>query len=359
MASSPPPDPAPVPARRLSRGVGVAMAAAILLAIGPMPWTRLVGGERIVDPVVVSEPLRGVTQPQREAGGQLILREAWQLRSRDTEFGGFSGMVVEGPRSLALFSDTGRILRLHIDRDGRLSRVRHGRLLKNTGDQAGKFGSDIEAATRDPVTGRTWIATELWYSVRRLDDALVRIVASRRPAAIAAWPTNGGAESLVRLRDGRFLIVSERGWTHERREALLYPADPTIPGPDRGAKLSLVDPGFGAPTDAALVDRDRILLLHRKIGLRPLFSAAVTSIDVADVRPGAVLTATPVARLGPTGVGENMEAMAVEREGARTFVWIASDDNLNVWQRTILLRYEWIAPQPRTTPGVHAKTATR
>ena len=329
----------------------MALAAATLLLIGPMPWTRLVGGELIVDPIVVAEPLTGLTQPRGEVGGRLILREAWQLKSRDTAFGGYSGMVVEGPRRLALFSDTGRILRFRIDPDGRLSGVRHGRLLKSTGDQAGKFGSDIEAATRDPTTGRTWIATELWYSVRRLDDKLVRIVASRRPAAIAAWPTNGGAESMVRLRDGRFLIVAERGWTHERRDALLYPEDPTTPGPDRGAALSLVDPGFGAPTDAALVSANRILLLHRKVGLSPLFSAAVTSIDVADVRPGAILTAQPVARLGPTGVGENMEAMAVEHEGGRTFVWMASDDNLQVWQRTLLLRYEWVAPD--------AKTATR
>jgi hypothetical protein len=35
---------------------------------------------------------------------------------------------------------------------------------------------------------------------------------------------------------------------------------------------------------------------------------------------------------------DNMEAQSVTRENGRTIVWIASDDNLNPIQRTILLK---------------------
>jgi hypothetical protein len=34
-----------------------------------------------------------------------------------------------------------------------------------------------------------------------------------------------------------------------------------------------------------------------------------------------------------------MEALAVEREGGRTILWIASDDNFNPLQRTLLLKF--------------------
>jgi hypothetical protein len=34
-----------------------------------------------------------------------------------------------------------------------------------------------------------------------------------------------------------------------------------------------------------------------------------------------------------------MEALAVERDGARTIIWIASDDNFNPMQRTLLMKF--------------------
>ena len=33
--------------------------------------------------------------------------------------------------------------------------------------------------------------------------------------------------------------------------------------------------------------------------------------------------------------------MAVEPEGDGYAIWMASDDNINRWQRTLLLRLEW------------------
>ena len=41
---------------------------------------------------------------------------------------------------------------------------------------------------------------------------------------------------------------------------------------------------------------------------------------------------------GPVTV-DNMEALDVTREGGKTIVWVASDDNLNALQRTLLLKF--------------------
>jgi hypothetical protein len=35
-----------------------------------------------------------------------------------------------------------------------------------------------------------------------------------------------------------------------------------------------------------------------------------------------------------------MEALALRRDGGRTFLYIASDDNLNSLQRTLLMKFE-------------------
>ena len=37
---------------------------------------------------------------------------------------------------------------------------------------------------------------------------------------------------------------------------------------------------------------------------------------------------------------DNMEALSVTREGGRTIVRLASDDNFMRWQRTLLLEFE-------------------
>jgi hypothetical protein len=66
--------------------------------------------------------------------------------------------------------------------------------------------------------------------------------------------------------------------------------------------------------------------------------------EIGDGVSGAV-GPREIARFGAPLLVDNMEALAVRREGERRFVYLASDDNFNALQRTLLLKFE-LLPEP-------------
>ncbi|WP_163365749.1 esterase-like activity of phytase family protein, partial [Enterobacter asburiae] len=61
----------------------------------------------------------------------------------------------------------------------------------------------------DPATGQIWVGFERYNAIWRYDDGLTRAERSVEPAAMRDWSENGGPESMVRLRDGRFVAIGE------------------------------------------------------------------------------------------------------------------------------------------------------
>jgi hypothetical protein len=53
-------------------------------------------------------------------------------------------------------------------------------------------------------------------------------------------------------------------------------------------------------------------------------------------------------RLKPPLNIDNMEALSVEQRGDQTIIWMASDDNHNPLQKTLLLKFTW---EPVARPG--------
>ena len=97
-------------------------------------------------------------------------------------------------------------------------------------------------------------------------------------------------------------------------------------------------------TDAAELPDHRVVVLMRRFSaaaglssLTPGFSAAVALFDPGEIQAGATIRLDVLAMLAPPLTVDNMEALAVERRGTRTLLWIASDDNFFVAQRTLLL----------------------
>jgi hypothetical protein len=54
---------------------------------------------------------------------------------------------------------------------------------------------------------------------------------------------------------------------------------------------------------------------------------------------GALISGEEIAVLRTPVAVDNMEGLSVTSEGGRTIVWIASDDNFNPLQRTLLLKF--------------------
>lgn len=276
--------------------------------------------------------------PSRRPVGRLRYLAGWELRSPDPRFGGISALARDGSGFVAL-GDTGHIIRFALDRRGRVTEASIAALPAGPGRSDLKSDRDAEAMTRDPRTGRIWVSFENTNAIWRYAPGFVRGEGGARPEAMRRWPANGGAETLVRLRDGRFVVLAEEAVTAPGvNVALLFASDPVGSG-KAPVQFGYRPPEGYVPTDAVELPIGRLLVLNRRYRVLEGVSAILTVVDLRALRAGTVLTGREIATLRPPLTVDNMEALAVEQAGGRTILWIASDNNFSGWQRTLLLKF--------------------
>lgn len=272
--------------------------------------------------------------------GPLRLVGAWRLDSPNRHFHSYSALVMLDDGQLLAGSDRGRMLRFAppgaTPQPPRLG-LFAGRREEN------KASVDLEALTRDPATGRLWGAYEGTNEIVRYDAAL-RASGRVRPEAMRHWSVNAGPEAMVRLRDGRFVVLAEANprWFAGATPGLLFPGDP-VDGAAPVAFTFAPPEGF-RPVDMAQLPDGRVLILLRKVdwGLPPGFSGRLVVADPARIDAGGVWRGEPVAGLAGPLPTDNYEGLAVvpAADGGAT-LWLISDDNEMLFQRTLLLRLEW------------------
>jgi hypothetical protein len=330
-------------------------AILIFLAIGPVPGTTQRLWQDVRTESVAARPL---DFPAQKAGMMRFVR-GWHLVSPHGRFGGFSAVAKIGPDRFQLVGDNGWWTRLTLGADGRVSGVRIGLLPMPGGQRNRKALSDVEALHVDPASGRSWMALEGVNEVRRYDAALARIQSRARLPA-PRWSANSGPEAMARLDDGRWLIFSENADDDPRgTEALILAGDPAVPG-TRAVRFFYDSQGKGLVSDAAVLPDGRLLLIHRRLGLRPVFTTVIAVADPADIGPDAVLTSRTIGRV-PAALADNFEGAAIASDGDRIFLWLVSDDNFNRWQRSLLLQFELVGlPPPESAyKGPGSKKAAR
>ena len=288
--------------------------------------------------VAVAIPLDPAAPAKRRVGVLTYLGGV-ELRSHDGTFGGFSSLSVAGDR-FTLLSDSGAIVRFRLDGGLRVSEPWFGQLPAGPGRGWRKEDRDSESMTVDPASGAVWVGFEQWSEIWRYAPGLRLPAEHAAPPAMRDWDSNGGPESLVRLRDGRFLTISEttRLPGTEAREALLFDGDPAAQ-PDRGFGFGYVPPAGYDPSDVTQLPDGRVLVLNRRLALPFDWSAVITLVDPNDFKPGAIVTGKAVAVFASPLNVDNFEGLAVTREGADTILWMVSDDNQFVLQRTLLMKF--------------------
>ena len=305
-------------------------------------------------PLALSAPTGGVVakpvpldarDPARRDVGRLRWVGGWSLTGGDRRFGGISSMTLRDGR-FTMLSDTGLVTRFRFTGTGRQADYAMYALPDGPGDKWRKANRDSESSTLDPATGRVWAGFETRNEIWRYTAGFAAADGHVAPPAMAAWTQNEGAEAMVRLRDGRFLVFAESETRPDgSHEALLFPRDPVTGATPVVFGVRTSDDH--AVTDAAELPDGRVLLLMRRFspgtGLMtgtPGFSAALAILDPARVRAGATVASESVATLAPPLTVDNMEALAIERHNGRTILWIASDNNFFALQRTLLLAFE-------------------
>ena len=195
-----------------------------------------------------------------------------------------------------------------------------------------------------------WVAFERSNVVWRYRRDTLVTFAAAAPDAMKGWSANSGSEAMVRLDDGRFLIVSERMRGGGTSDALLFDGDPAIAG-TAVTHLKYRPPAGYRITDAAVLPGGGLLFLNRRWGYLDGFSAKLTLLAEPKLEDGAEIAGVEIARIGSPLISDNFEALSVEQEGGKTILWIASDDNFLALQRTLLLKFVLFRPQPRRTPS--------
>lgn len=276
-----------------------------------------------------------------QAVGRMQLLGAWELCSPNEHFHGYSALAVLDDATLFAVSDRGRMLRF--PPPGAEGPVTLGRFSATPPGDSKRL-ADVEAITRDPETGRLWAAYEGSNLIeRREPGGETRRIA---PAAMQGWSDNSGAEAMVRLADGRFVVLSEGGasWSDDTTHGLLFPSDPV-----EGAEpvpFRFAPPPGSRPVDMAQLPDGRVLVLTRTIewGLPPRFSSKLVVADPARIGAGETWRGAVVAEIAEPLPTENYEGLAIQpAEDGSAVVWLISDDNQSIFQRTLLLKLAWPA----------------
>ena len=267
-----------------------------------------------------------------------------ELTSPDPAFGSFSAMSVAGKR-FTLLSDQGNIVRFRMGADWRIRGPRFANLTEGPGDGWSKTDRDSESMAVDQATNDVWIGFENSNEIWRYDADLRHSLGHVAPPAMQDWPENGGAEAMLRLPSGRVIVIGEIAhWPGSRKRiGISFGGDP-VAAPREGFRFSLLLPRHYNASDATVLPDGRLLVLLRRFRLPYTFTAKLVIVDPHTIRPGATIRGRLIATFAEPFIHDNFEAVAATREGDDTIVWIASDDNGSILQRSLLLKFRLVAP---------------
>lgn len=309
-----------------------------------------VGGVRVIYPTasqdIALQPLvLDVDNPALRRVGGLVFEGAWELRSRNEDFGGISALVALADGRFIGVGDAGTLIGFGLTQDERTDRPFIAPLPDSHGPNQNYKDRDSEGIAHDPMSGQFWISFEANHAIRRYSSGFARTTGILRLKQMQEWPDNKGAECIIRLRDGRFIIIAETldGDTHP---ALLFSGDPV----ERGSAVSAFryrPPAGYRVTDGAQLPDGRLVILNRRISFPKGFAAKIALVDTATVKSGNIAAGKVIASLAPPYLVDNMEGIAITQKTGATYIWLISDNNFSIFQRTILMQFQF-PPDPKT-----------
>jgi hypothetical protein len=315
------------------------------LAVVAVGGVRTIYKNRSQNIALIPLPL-DAANPNRTKVGALAFLGAWELRSDNGDFGGISALAALRDGRFIGVSDAGAMIGFGLSNDARVDRPFIAALPGAFGKGVGYQDRDSEGIAYDPVSGRIWVSYEYRHAIRRFSPSLARADGLVRPDAMRKWPSNKGAEALVRLTDGRFLVFAEGGDGDGIYPAIAFSGDPVELGTTSFSFQYRPSPGYRI-TDAAQLPDGRLLLLERRIGLPHGFTAKLLLLDPANILRGATVSGKAIATLAPPLLVDNMEGLALTQEKGRTIVWLISDNNFNAIQRTLLMEFALDLPNKK------------
>lgn len=290
------------------------------------------------DPTITLLPLQlNPENASQKYVGHLEFIAAWELSSVNPDFGGISALNrLEDGRFLGV-SDAGTLIGFGLKGNDTADRPFIAPL---PGAEKGTSFTvrDTESLAYDKQSGRFWVGYENLNAIKRFSRSFANIQGDTRPALMQKWSANSGIESLVRLDDGRFIAISE-GYDlpDGSYEAIIFSGDPTEKG-SVSASFGYNPPLGYKATDATQLPDGRIMILHRRISFPNGFSVKIGILDVSQIVAGETTKSHIISTFASPILSDNFEGITTSVENGKTIIWMISDNNFNIFQRTILMK---------------------
>ena len=316
----------------LSLGIGLCGATGAAAGEAPRGWPAV-----LAESVPVTVEAVPVVIGSGELSG-LVLEGAWALRSDSPDFGGLSGLVIDGGVLYAA-SDRGRWFSASLavaDGTLRLEDAALAPMRGANGEALDKITGDAEGLTL--VGGSLAVSFERNHRIMTL-GASGRLEEQHLAGIPLKFPENEGLEALATLPDGRLIALAENTDGVEIPMIILDLSDGGI------AEEQLQRRNPHVATGADLGPDGRLYLLARR---RPPFLWRIFGSSVRITRY----------RLGPNGFPlddsvevlatfagnssiDNLEGLAIQRgPSGNMHLWLIADDNFSNWERSLLLRFK-------------------
>lgn len=358
-------------ARRTQASVALVLAALLAHVLPALAYVKPSAGDLVNEAIEVSAtPIEAFSRTSSATKfGKLEFRGGLVLTSPSPHFGGWSGMLLDADgRRLVAISDAGAWMTAAITYDAQrrpvgITGARIGPLLSSAGKPLSK-GRDRDAEAIALESGKidggnVFIAFERNNRIVRYPLTSAGIGGPngsvRMPTAMKKLRGTDGMEATTIIRGGRAkgtLVAFGEAYKNKAGEhtGWIWPS----PGGEP-KKFHMTDIGEFNVTDIAGLDNGDMLVLERRFRWLEGVKMRIRRIAAGDLKPGARLEGEVLIEADMTFEIDNMEGLAVHRDGkGQTVVTLISDDNFNkLVQRTVLLQFTL------TTGGDKASSAAR
>lgn len=278
------------------------------------------------------------SNPKQTRFGKLEFLGGLEWRSKRADFGGFSGLLLDDDNTIIALTDKAHWARARLifNPKGALAAI-EGLEVWRLHAADGKFlqrpFTDSEAITRD---GDGLLIS--FEGRRRRGNRVSRFANLWAPETpveglpdLSKLTINQGLESLLKLPDGRLVMVAEEPITGDDHIGWILENGVSLP-------FTIKREAAYSPTDLALgPDGEMLYLLERRFSFLGGLGMRIRRFPLSALQPGAVIEGDELIDLGSGHAIDNMEALATRRgKFGGTELFVLSDDNFSFRQRTLL-----------------------
>lgn len=293
------------------------------------------------------------TAPQTSRFGKLTFLGGVELKSKDPDFGGLSGLVIDpdGKSFIAITDRSHWVTGSFILQGEAITGITQARIAPMLAPN----GRRLRESRYYDTEGLARQGRHVLVSVER-NHAILRYewegqgFASRpsvvpTPPSLASLDKNSGIEAVGVLPPqstlaGTIIAIAEQAPQQTDQQNLAKDIPGYLIGGRTTGFLRIKMRDEFAITDLSFLPNGDMLILERRFALLTGIAMRIRRIALASITPNALLDGEILIEADGRYALDNMEGMAMHQDAqGRTVLTLISDDNFSAFQRSLILRF--------------------